>query len=148
MQFELNGHQYQSGKLDAFKQFHVARRLAPLLSGVSAALKDGIAPPAQAEGTTPDAAVPGPKVEFADFLEPMADALAHMPDADCDYVLFTCLSVVQRQQGSGWAKLVAQGSRSMMFEDIDMGEMIGITLKVIQENIGSFFAAPGEPVKP
>src|SRR5690348_10469618 len=143
MQFDINGQQYQSSKLDAFKQFHVARRLAPLLSGVSAALKGGVEPPAVAEGESAPQ-----EVDFADFLEPMADALAHMPDADCDYVLFTCLSVVQRQQGNGWAKIVAPGGRSMMFEDIDMGAMIGITLKVIQENIGGFFDAPGAPAKP
>jgi|SRR5690348_9329885 len=148
MQFEINGHQYQSAKLDAFKQFHVARRLAPLLSGVSAALKSTGVAPAPAEGEATPSQDAAPRADFADFLEPMADALAHMPDADCDYILFTCLSVVQRQQGNGWAKVVAPGSRSMMFEDIDMGEMIGITLKVVQENIGGFFAAPGASANP
>lgn len=145
MQFELKGHQYQSGKLDAFKQFHVARRLAPLLSGVGAALKGNGEQPKQGDG---EAAAAAQKADFSDFLEPMADALAHMPDADCDYILFTCLAVVQRQQGNGWAKVLAQGSRSLMFDDIDMGEMIGITMKVIQENIGGFFSAPGALASP
>lgn len=139
MDFEISGNTYRSSKLDAFKQFHVARRLAPLLSGVSSAVKTEGAQPV-AEGDTP---APAPQRDFADFLEPMADALAHMPDADCDYILFTCLGAVQRQEGTAWAKVVAPGSRSLMFEDIDMGVMINITLKVIQENIGSFFSAPG-----
>lgn len=147
MQFEINGQQYRSGKLDAFKQFHVARRLAPLLSGVSSVLNGSGLPdpePPRAEGEAAKAEVPAApdKKDFVDFLEPMADALAHMPDADCDYILFTCLGVVQRQQGNGWAKVVAQGTRSMMFDDIDMGVMINITMKVIQENIGGFFSAP------
>jgi len=148
MQFEINGQQYQSGKLDAFKQFHVARRLAPLISGVSAALKGDAAP--SAEGAAADSVQPQPeqRKDFADFLEPMADALAHMPDADCDYILFTCLGVVKRQQGDGWAKVLAPGGRTLMFEDIDMGAMINITLKVIQENIGGFFFAPGAPANP
>lgn len=149
MQFEINGHQYQSAKLDAFKQFHVARRLAPLLSGVGAALRGTGTAPVSAEGESAAvSAEAAPQADFSGFLEPMADALAHMPDADCDYILFTCLAVVQRQQGNGWAKVVAPGSRSLMFEDIDMGEMIGITLKVIQENIGGFFSAPGVTADP
>lgn len=139
MDFEINGKQYRSGKLDAFKQFHVARRLAPLLSGVSSAVKtEGATPAAEGETTAP-----APKRDFADFLEPMADAIAHMPDADCDYILFTCLGAVQRQEGTSWAKLVAPGNRSLMFDDIDMGVMINITLKVIQDNLGNFFSAPG-----
>jgi hypothetical protein len=32
---EVGGFQYRIGRIDARKQFHVARRLAPLLAGMS-----------------------------------------------------------------------------------------------------------------
>ncbi|MET3654091.1 phage tail assembly chaperone [Dyella japonica] len=118
MDFEINGQQYRSGKLNARQQFHVARRLAPVLGGLATA----------SQGKTDD---------FATFLQPIADAIAGMSDADCDYVLDTCLAIVQRQQGSSWANIFV--NKAQMFDDIDMGVMLQIASKVITENLGSFF---------
>lgn len=118
MEFEINGQQYRSGKLSARLQFHVARRLAPVLGGLAAASKNG-------------------GDDFAGFLQPIADAISGMSDADCDYVLDTCLAIVQRQQGSSWANVFV--NKAQMFDDIDMGAMLQIASKVITENLGGFF---------
>jgi len=118
MDFEINGQQYRSGKLNARQQFHVARRLAPVLGGLATA----------SQGKTDN---------FATFLQPIADAIAGMSDADCDYVLDNCLAIVQRQQGSSWANIFV--NKAQMFDDIDMGVMLQIASKVITENLGGFF---------
>jgi hypothetical protein len=118
MDFEINGQQYRSGKLNARQQFHIARRLAPVLGGLATA----------SQGKTDT---------FATFLQPIADAIAGMSDADCDYVLDNCLAVVQRQQGSSWANIFV--NKAQMFDDIDMGVMLQIASKVITENLGGFF---------
>lgn len=118
MEFEINGQQYRSGKLNARQQFHVARRLAPVLGGLAAASQ-------------------GASTDFAHFLQPIADAIAGMSDADCDYILDTCLGVVQRQQGSAWALILV--NKAQMFDDIDLGVMLQIASKVITENLGGFF---------
>jgi len=118
MEFEINGQQYRSGKLNARLQFHVARRLAPVLGGLAEASKNN-------DG------------DFAGFLQPIADAIAGMSDADCDYVLDACLGVVQRQQGSSWVNIFV--NKAQMFDDIDMGVMLQIASKVITENLGGFF---------
>jgi hypothetical protein len=118
MECEIKDQTYRSGKLNARQQFHVARRLAPVLGGLATA----------SQGKTDD---------FATFLQPIADAIAGMSDADCDYVLDTCLAVVQRQQGSSWANILV--NKSQMFDDIDMGVMLQLAAKVITENLGGFF---------
>jgi hypothetical protein len=118
MEFEINGQQYRSGKLNARQQFHVARRLAPVLGGLAEASQ-------------------GSSTDFAHFLQPIADAIAGMSDQDCDYILDTCLAVVQRQQGSAWANVFV--NKAQMFDDIDMGVMLQIASKVISENLGGFF---------
>jgi hypothetical protein len=116
---EVGGHQYRVGRIDARKQFHVARRLAPLLAGMSS--------------------VPDKSAGFAAFLGPLTDALSGMSDEDVDYVLDTCLGVCQRIQTNGQgAPVIARGG-SLMFEDMDMGQMIQLAVKVIQENLGGFF---------
>lgn len=120
MEFEINGQTYQSGKMDAFKQFHVSRRLAPVFGGLaSSASKEA--------------------GDFSQFLQPIAEAVAQMPDTDCDYVLQACLSVTKRQQGNSWAPVYSPQAKAMMFQDIDLGAMLQITAKVIQDNLGGFF---------
>lgn len=115
---EVGGHKYRIGRIDARKQFHVARRLAPLLAGMSG--------------------IPDKSAGFAAFLGPLADALSGMSDEDVDYVLDVCLSVCQRIQPNGHpAPVMTRGG--LMFEDIDMGQMIQLAVKVIQENLGGFF---------
>lgn len=121
---EVGGFQYRIGRIDARKQFHVARRLAPLLAGL------GDASSLKGDG-------------FAKFLGPIAEALSHMSDDDVDYVLDACLSVCHRLQGNGQGAPVITRS-GLMFQDIDMGQMIQLSVKVIQSNLGGFFpgAAP------
>ena len=124
MDFEIAGQQYRSGKMDAFRQFHVSRRIAPVLSGLAAGA-------AGLSGAEPDQ-------EFAAFLQPLVTGIASMSDADCDYVLHACLGVVKRQQGNAWAPIfIAQGN-SLMFDDIDLSVMLQIASRVIQDNLGNF----------
>jgi hypothetical protein len=120
---EISGQQYRIGRLDAKRQFHVARRLAPLLAGLGGALKG------EAKG-------------FAEMVSPIAEALAKMSDEDTDYVLDTCLLVVQRQSGQGWQSVMVKNG-GLLFQDIDLPAMLQLTVAVIQQNLGSFF--PGGP---
>lgn len=115
---EVGGHQYRVGRIDARKQFHVARRLAPLLAGMSDVPKNGSG--------------------FAAFLGPLTNALSLMSDEDVDYVLDACLGVCQRLQPNGHPAPVMTRA-GLMFEDIDMGQMIQLAVKVIQHNLGGFF---------
>lgn len=120
---EVGGQKYRIGRIDARKQFHVARRLAPLLAGMSNAFG----------GNT------GKTAGFEKFIVPLTDALSGMSDEDVDYVLDICLGVCQRVQPNGQgAPVIARGG-GLMFEDIDMGQMIQLAVKVIQENLGGFF---------
>src|SRR5260364_104487 len=73
--FEIEGQQYRAGKLNAFAQLHVARKIAPVLGGLAAL-----------QGADSVAA-----------LKSLADVIAAMPDADCEYVLHTCRCVPLRQ---------------------------------------------------
>ncbi|UGB47000.1 hypothetical protein LQ772_06830 [Frateuria edaphi] len=125
-EFEINGQTYQAAKLDAFKQFHIARRLAPLHAGLSKAMGGG---------TLGEDA----------FSPAIAEAVAGMPDADCDYILQSCLAVVKRRQGDRWVSIMAVGAKALTFDDIDMGAMLQVAGQVITENIGGFFGASADP---
>lgn len=116
MEFEVNGTEYRAGKIDARKQFHIVRRLAPVMGGMVG-------------------------VNDAEALEPLAKAIASLSDDDADYVLFGLLDCVSRKQanGLGWAK-VSKGN-ALMFEDIDMAAMLKLAYNAMQANMQDFFAA-------
>ena len=83
MEFELEGRTYRANKIDARTQFHIVRRLAPVLGEIAPAL--------QGKGGL-------------DALPPLANAVAKLTDSDADYVIFGLLKAVVRKQdqGLGW----------------------------------------------
>jgi len=150
MKIEIKGHAYVIGKLSAMKQFHVMRRLAGLLAAMAGAAQAGFAKGgAPKEKGKESAASPPPSPQVANMmalldgsldsiLEPLADALAKMDDASAEFVIFSCLGVVERQQtGGGFSKVAVNGQ--LMFEDIDMATMLTLVAKVLQENLAGFF---------
>lgn len=125
MDFDIGNHSYRSTKLDAFRQFHVARKLAPVLGTLAPALS-GLAE----------------KGGGLEAILPMARAIADLPQADCDFILKSCLAVVGRQQGgAGYSPVFNAAADRMMFEDIEMPEMVQIAVNVIQDNLSRFTGA-------
>jgi len=91
-EFTHNGHQYRAGRLSAMEQFHVSRRISPLIPPLipiflqmARDTKDG----QQQQAANLD--------QLASLFQPFTDGLASMKDADAEYVLSTCLSVVMRR---------------------------------------------------
>lgn len=148
--FQYKGVNYRAERIDAMRQFHVVRRLAPVLAQLAAAFGK-VAPPAKAPAPVP-APVPAPEAVAEPTaaapidpgaiagLEGVANALAGLSDADAEYVLHTLLSHVTREQpGAGWHK-VSNGS-SFMYDDLPLPTLMYLAFKSLQENLGDFFAA-------
>jgi len=113
MDFQVNGIDYKSGKLNAKQQFHIVRRMAPILSGVVG----------KSEG---------------DVLNGIATALASLNDVDADFVLFGLLGCVERKDSTGgWGK-VSTGE-NLMYQDIDLVAMMQIAMKAFEGNFSAFF---------
>lgn len=136
-EIEVKGITYSVGKLNALTQFHISRRVAPILAsmGISlAALKAG------AKISVEDMAV---------SLGPVSEVLANMSDEHVEYIIATTLAVVRRKQSTDaqgkatWAP-VARGAQ-LMFDDIDMAAMLRLVVAVLQENLANFLRELGEP---
>ena len=126
-EIELSGQTYQIRKLDAFKQFHLSRKIAPLLPKLAPAFM-GLA------GLND-------KADFTQTLQsftPFAEALAEMSEEASEQVMVLALSAVLRKSGSGWAPVIAQGKAALMFDDMDLGTIIKLVIQVIGANIGPF----------
>ncbi|OYW34860.1 MAG: hypothetical protein B7Z41_00825 [Rhizobiales bacterium 12-66-7] len=134
MEFKVGAHNYRSSKLDAFKQLHVARRIAPVLGELAPAMK---ALMGAASGKK--AGVP---LDAISAVLPLTKAIAAMPEEDCNYVLAACLSVVEREVGNvGWQRVWNQQAQALQYQDIEAPEMIMLAANVIGENLSNFMRA-------
>jgi hypothetical protein len=128
VEFELSGNTYRAGKMDAFKQFHVSRKIAPIVPTLIPIFvrlsKD--------KKLTEDLGA------FSELLGPFAEGLAGMSDADSEYIIATCLAVVSRESNGNWAAVWNKGANSCMFDDMDLGVMMQIVIKVVQDSLGPF----------
>lgn len=123
----IAGNTYRYGKLNAFAQFHLERRIMPLVFsafpvffGAADKKEDSV-------------------VSFKDILEkskPLADVLSKMSDEDADYITRTCLSVIQRKQGMEWVSVMSDGH--LMFDDLDAFETVLLSFFVIRRNLANF----------
>lgn len=128
MKITIGTDNYATGKLDAFEQFHVTRRVAPIF-GMLGITASQIAKYSDKQAPEADS--------FAAMLPVVFEQVAAMREEDVDYVLKTCLSKCQRQQGDRYAPVMTQGK--LMFMDIEMPTMIQLVLVTMQENLGGFF---------
>lgn len=139
---EIGGVGYRIERLDAMKQLHIARRLAPVLAKVAGLIPTAAAPAEGDAASADQVADPAGERGFLAALGGMAEAAAHMSDEDVDYVIKTCLGVCLRANphGSGWSPVAAPNGR-LMFQDIDLPVMMQLTWAAVEENLGGFFGA-------
>lgn len=122
-EFAIGGHSYRAGRMDAFKQLAVARRLGPFVKAFYHAI-------AASNGGNP-----------IEAYQPILDAIGGMSDADAEFVLNACLATVSRQQpGGAWAPILPAPGQ-IMFEDITPSVMLDLTGRVLEAHrIGDFFS--------
>lgn len=145
---DFGGSEYRFGRMNAMKQFHVMRRLAPVATRMSeidfAALLPRQDGPTSAEPSA-DETVPadqGPTLlSKLNLMQPLADALSKLSDADCEYIIGCCMDVVTRRQGPTWVRIWNSASARPMFDDIDLPVLMSLTVRTLMENLSNFFPA-------
>lgn len=129
--FSVAGKDYRARKMDAMQQFHIARRLTPVIGAlIEAVPKDAI------KGDKVDLS----KIDPLKMLEPIAGIISKMSDEDSEYILFACMENCERSlgKGAGWSAVKVKGGK-IMYDDIDLPVMLQIFWAVVQENLGNFF---------
>lgn len=143
MEVTVGKYTYRTARLDARKQFHVGLKIGPAYAALSVArarASASILPVIASEGE--EAGDRAATVAMAEVFKVMSEALAAMSEKDLDYILNTCLSVVQRQEGNLWANVIASNGSLMFEKDMDFQVLMRLSMEVIKENLGGFFAAP------
>lgn len=134
---KVAGREYEVGLMTPREQFHVMRRLAPLLgtSGEAIfALLDKERDKAEVMKT------------MAMTIGPLAEALAYMPDEMINYILDTCLCHVKQQNPDHgtWHPIYVRSPGSTMamrmMQDVDALTELKLCSEVIKVNLSGFFA--------
>lgn len=137
-EFEVGGEKYRATKMGVLVQFHLARKIAPLMMPVAEALASQLGGKL-GDKLTADGLKDVSPDQIALFAGPVIDALGRMTDDEANDIIFPCLAVVQRYQTVGWQPLLATGSRSLMFEDINLQTMLQLVWQVLAANLAGFF---------
>jgi hypothetical protein len=128
---EIGGKNYRLETLTAKQQFHVSRKISPILPPLLPIIM-AIGPERGKLLGDPD--------KLASLLQPFADGLAAMPNDAADFVFDTCLSVVKRQTDANvWMPVWNASAQMSTFEDLNnMGALLPIVMRVIKESLGPF----------
>ena len=119
---EIGGLEYRVEAMDAMSQFHVVRRVAPIMANVGMTLAE-LRKSAAEEG----------KEEFMfRVLSAGMDVVSKMTDADVDYVLFKCLSKARRRQGDTERYMQVATGNQLQFQDLQMQDMVRLSIEVMR----------------
>lgn len=131
--FEIGSRKFKLNKIDTFKQFHIVRRLGPILGEIIPAAK-GIAGLDETKMTEEQ------KFDFiAKLATPVMDGFSKLSDKDADFVLLSLCSAVEMQQSLGnWARVATDAG--LMFQDIELPLLLQIAGRAFMYNVAGFFS--------
>lgn len=149
-ELEIGGNTYRINSMSAMTQFHVMRKLGPVLPGIVPVLAQAAAALPQADGQEDGSAMATVDgvAAIAMAARPLLDGLAAMADADAEYVINHCLSAVMRRDAGGksWSAVSRDGVT--MFDDIDLMASMHLVWAVLRENYTGFFRAASTALAP
>jgi hypothetical protein len=123
-EFQVHGKHFKLSKLDPFKQFHILRRLAPILADLAPLAKD------LAKQTEDDQ---------MKAVGPIMNGLAKLSDEDSNRVFLGLLSSVEvKQEHGNWA-FVAMGDQ-LMFQDLELPTLMHLCGRAFGYNLKGFLA--------
>lgn len=136
-EFRVGGLTCRMGKMNARTQFHIARRLSPLIGSVLSGLQGLEFGSRGAED--PRASLT--QETGLQVVSAIADALGALDDAACNYILDECQEVIEvRQEGGGWTRL--RRNKTLMYPDaVDLMGLMTIAGRVIAANLAGFMSA-------
>lgn len=137
--FEINGKKFKMSKIDAMRQFHIVRRLGPILGDIIPAAKKFIAggfKPEQIDTLSIEQKLDA----IAPIIQPLMDGFAKLSDKDAEFVLHgLCASAeIFQPDFNTWAR-ISTGSQ-FMIQTLELPEIMQVAGRVFAYNLTGFFA--------
>ncbi len=134
-EFVVNGKRFQLNKIDALKQFHIVRRLGPILGSIIPVIKKLKVNTAEKKS----------EAEMLDDItvlaQPLMAGFSDLSDEDANLVLLGLCSAVEMYQDglNCWAR-VADG-KQFMVQNLELPELLQIAGRAFAYNLTGFFTS-------
>lgn len=140
MHITISNKKYTIGRLNALDQFHVSRKIAPIIPTIipiiSEVAKGDLSKVIESIESAEDENLETIDLSNLDglskALSPLMDAISAMSEADTNLVIHKTLSVVHRD-----GAVLCRGE-SIMFDDLDMMQILPLVIAVIRSSLGNF----------
>lgn len=133
-EFTHDGHTYLIGTVDAIEQFHLFRRLTPLVSAMGLEMFKLLTGGKDTSTMS--------KTDWIVVAAPILGEMAKMPQDDVNYLIAGTLRVVRIKEGSVVAPVYHQESNTLMRQDLGMPTMLRLMVEVLRHNMADFFPMP------
>lgn len=124
--FSIGALKFKVNKLDVFKQFHIMRKMTPILADLM--------PVARKLAQT---SIPGD--EQFEALVPIMNGISKLSDTEASNVLLGLLSCIEVQQAQGnWAKVATDNH--LLFQDFELPLLMQLAGRAFAFNLKGFLA--------
>lgn len=132
-EFTIGSDRFQLYKIDAFKQFHIVRRLGPILKDIIPIAKQ--AKNVNLEGMSEDQKLD----HFSKLIGPIMEGISKLSDADANLVLLGLCGSVQIHQSkfNNWAWVATGDTLSFT---LSLPVLLQIAARAFAFNLADFFA--------
>ncbi len=133
MDFSIDGIEYKAIKVDAVKQFHLARRLSPFLESVF---------PIVVKFKSGQIKIDDPESSFDALLDsytPFAKMISELSDEQADYILFGLLACIRMKEKNGLGWPAISSGNALMQQNINAVQMMKLAYHAFMENLADFF---------
>lgn len=135
--FQIGTKTFKLNKIDVFKQFHIARRIGPILVDILPALTSL----KKISDKQNELSEEKKFEEITKLLTPLLNGFSKLSDEDFNKVLLGLLSSVDYQQPTlgNWARVATDSI--ILFQDLEMTELVQIASRAFMFNLQGFFHA-------
>lgn len=135
--FTIGAREFKLSKVDAFKQFHIVRRISPILADLLPGIKEFQKLSKKDNSQLSD----DDKFEqFVPLAAPLIAGFSKLSDDDSNYVLLGLLSSVEiKQEHGNWARVATKDM--IMIQDMELPMLLQIAGRAFMYNLSSFFSA-------
>jgi len=131
--FSIGDRAFKVSKINAMKQYHIVRRIAPILSEMLPAMKDIAKIKSSTEMSQDDQLDQAAKIAG-----PIMMGLSKLSDKDSEFVLYALLSAVEIRQAEGNYAFIVRDSM-LMFENLELPILLQAAGRSFMYNMAGFF---------
>lgn len=130
--FQIGDRQFKVSKINAMRQYHIVRRIAPILGDMLPAMKE--VSKKKSENLSEDQKLE----QAADIFAPIMHGISKLSDKDSEFVLYGLLAAVEMKQSEGnWAKL--SNGDMLMFDNLELPVLLQAAGRSFMYNMTGFF---------